>query len=43
MVMSLKKLGNNKFKRKLAEALHIKHGRPTLSVQEESMSLKLFN
>ena len=23
MVMSLKKLGNNKFKRKLAEALHI--------------------
>ena len=43
MVMSLKNLGNNKFKRKLAEALHIKHERPTLNVQEESMSLKLLN
>ena len=34
---------NNKFKRKLAEALHIKHERPTLNVQEQSMPLKLFN
>ena len=43
MVMSLKNSGSNKFKRKLAEALHTKHERPTLNVQEESMSLKLFN
>ena len=34
---------NNEFKRKLAEALHIKHERPTLIVQEHSVSLKLFN
>ena len=34
---------NNKFKRKLAEALHIKHERPTLNVQEQSVPLKLFN
>ena len=34
---------NNKFKRKLAEALHIKHERPTLHVQEQSVALKLFN
>ena len=34
---------NNKFKRKLAEALHIKHVRPTLNVQEQSVPLKLFN
>ena len=34
---------NNKFKRKLAEALHIKHERPTLNVQEQSVPLRLFN
>ena len=34
---------NNKFKIKLAEALHIKHERPTLNVQEKSVPLKLFN
>ena len=34
---------NNKFKRKLAEGLHIKHERPTLNVQERSVSLLLFN
>ena len=34
---------NNKFKRKLAEALHIKHERPTLNVQEQLVPLKLFN
>ena len=34
---------NNKFKRKLAEPLHIKHERPTLNVQEQSVPLKLFN
>ena len=28
---------------KLAEALHIKHERPILNVQEQSVSLKLFN
>ena len=33
----------NKFKRKLAEALHIKHKKTTLNVQEQSMPLKLFN
>ena len=33
---------NDKFKRKLAEALHIKHERPTLSVPEQSVPLKLF-
>ena len=34
---------NNKFKRKLAEALHLKHERSTLNIQEESVPLKLFN
>ena len=34
---------NNKFKRKLAEALRIKHERPTLNVQEQSVPLLLFN
>ena len=34
---------NDKFKRKLAEALHIKHKRPILNVQEQSVPLKLFN
>ena len=34
---------NNRFKRKLAEALQIKHERPTLNVQEQSVLLKLFN
>ena len=34
---------NNKFKRNLAEALHIKYERPTLNVQEQSVPLKLFN
>ena len=34
---------NNKIKRKLAKALHIKHERPTLNVQEQSVPLKLFN
>ena len=34
---------NNKFKRKLAKALHIKHERPTLNIQEQSVPLKLFN
>ena len=34
---------NNKFKRKLAAALHIKHERPTLNVQEQSVPLLLFN
>ena len=28
---------NNKFKRKLAETLHIKHERPPLNVQEQSV------
>ena len=30
-----------KFKRKLAEALHIKHERPALYVEEQSVPLKL--
>ena len=34
---------NNKFKRKLAKALHIKHERPTLNVRGQSVSLKLFD
>ena len=34
---------NNKFERKLVEALHIKHERPTVSVQEQSVPLLLFN
>ena len=33
----------NKFKRKLAEALHIEHERPTMNVQEQSVPLLLFN
>ena len=35
--------GNNKLKRKLAEAVHIKHERATLNVQEQSVPLELFN
>ena len=31
---------NNKFKRKLAESLHIKHERPGLSIQEQSVPLR---
>ena len=34
---------NNKFKRKLAEALHVKNERPTLNVPKQTVSLKLFN
>ena len=34
---------NNKFKRNLAVALHIKNERPTLNVQEQSVLLKYFN
>ena len=34
---------NNKLKRKLAEAVHIKHERAALNVQEQSVPLKLFN
>ena len=34
---------NNKQKRKIAEALWIKDLRPTLSMQEKSIQLKLFN
>ena len=34
---------SSKFKRKLAEALHIKHERPTLNGEEQSGFLKLFN
>lgn len=34
---------NNKFKRKLGETLHIKHDRPTLNIQGQSMPLKLIN
>ena len=34
---------NNKFKRKLAEALHIKHETPALNAQQQSVPLKLFN
>ena len=32
---------NNKFKQKLVEVLHIKHERPALNVQEQSVQLKL--
>ena len=39
----LNRYKNNKFKRKLAEALHIKHERPTLNLQEESVPLLLLN
>ena len=38
-----KNLYNNKRKRKIAEALWIKDLRPTLSTQEKSIQLKLFN
>ena len=34
---------NKQFKRKLAEALPIKHERPTPNVQEQSVSINLFN
>ena len=34
---------DNKFKRKLPEALQIKHERPTLNIQEQSVPLKLLN
>ena len=34
---------NNKFKRKLAKALHIKHEKPTMNVQKQSVLLKLLN
>ena len=34
---------NNKFKRRLAEALHITDERLTLNVEEQSVPLKLFN
>ena len=34
---------NNRFKRKLAEALHVKHERPTLNIQAQSVPLKLFS
>ena len=34
---------NNKFKIKLVEALHIKHERLTLNVQEQSVGLNVFN
>ena len=30
-------------KKKLAEALHVKHERSALNVQEQSVPLKLFN
>ena len=38
-----KNFHNNKRKRKIAEALWIKDLRPTLSTQEKSIQLKLFN
>ena len=34
---------NNTFKRKVTEALLIKELRPTLSIQEKSVEMKLFN
>ena len=34
---------NNKFKRKISEALYIKQYRPSLNSQEQSVELKLFN
>ena len=34
---------NNRFKRKISEALYIKQYKPTLSTQEQSIPLKLFN
>ena len=33
----------NQLKRKLEEALHIKHERPTLNIQKQSVLLKLLN
>lgn len=34
---------NNRFKGRLAEMLHIKHTKPILNVQEQSVPLKLLN
>ena len=34
---------SNRFKRKLAVALNIKHARPTMNVRKQSVALKLFN
>ena len=34
---------NNRFKRKLSEALYIKQYKPSLKTQEQSAQLKLFN
>ena len=34
---------NNRFKRKISEALYIKQYKPTLNTQEQSIPLKLFN
>ena len=34
---------NNRMKRKISEALLIKHYRPTVNTQENSISLELFN
>ena len=34
---------NNRFKRKISEALYIKQYKPTLNTQEQSIQLKLFN
>ena len=34
---------NNRFKRKMSEALYIKQYKPTLNTQEQSIPLKLFN
>ena len=34
---------NNRFKRKMSEALYIKQHKPTLNTQEQSIPLKLSN
>ena len=34
---------NNRFKRKISEALYIKEYKPSLNTQEQSVQLKLFN
>ena len=34
---------NNRFKRKISEALYIKQYKPSLNTQEQSVQLKLFN
>ena len=34
---------NNRFKRKISEALYIKQYKPTLNTQEHSIPIKLFN